>query len=245
MVNAATKASGFFAKGLVVGQGNGLDRHQIWHCRDIVNVLTCSEVVAFDGWRRSEAWLRVKQHGSRSSRLWLKQETSGKQAGDKQETSRRQAGDKQESAARWQPSIRSSRSVPIQCRNATRRGDQRRASRCGPVRTPAASDGSLRKYLARLLDGFFSEQAIMVVAPCSSETRREEAPQQEPMHLLDGVRLLRSALVRRNVHVHGLATAGAMTLDRRRSYRTVGALAGWRYRFVDVIRIGRALSGQG
>jgi hypothetical protein len=35
-------------------------------------------VVAFDGWRRSEASLRVKQHGSRSSRLWLK-------AGDKQE----------------------------------------------------------------------------------------------------------------------------------------------------------------
>jgi hypothetical protein len=100
MVNAATKASGFFAKGLVVGQGNGLDRHQIWHCRDIVNVLTCSEVVAFDGWRRSEAWLRVKQHGSRSSRLWLKQETSGKQAGDKQETSGKQAGDKQETSRR-------------------------------------------------------------------------------------------------------------------------------------------------
>jgi hypothetical protein len=42
------------------------------------------------------------------------------------------------------------------------------------------------------------------------------------------VRLLRSALVRRNVHVHGLATAGAMTLDRRRSYCAIGALAGWR-----------------
>jgi hypothetical protein len=82
--------------------------------------------------------------------------------------------------------------------------------------------------LARLLGGVLSEQAIMVVAPFSTgETRREEALQQEPMHLLDRVRLFGSALLRRNVHVHGLATVGAMTLDRRRSYRAVGALAGW------------------
>jgi hypothetical protein len=134
MVNAATKASGFFAKGLVVGQGNGLDRHQIWHCRAIVNVLTCSEVVAFDGARRSQASLRVKQHGSRSSRLWLKQETSRRQAGDKQETSRRQAGDKQETSRRQAGACRAMAAVDselAQCTNSMQERD--------PARRPEAS----------------------------------------------------------------------------------------------------------
>jgi hypothetical protein len=108
---------------------------------------------------------------------------------------------------------------------AATRGERHDVVQC---KRQHASNGSPRNDLARLLGGFLSEQAIMVVAPFSTgETRREEALQQEPMHLFDRVRLFGSALLRRNVHVHGLATEGAMTLDRRRSYRAVGALAGW------------------
>jgi hypothetical protein len=67
--------------------------------------------------------------------------------------------------------------------------------------------------LARLLEGLVCEQAIMVVAPVATgETRSEQAPRQKLVHLLDRVRLMGSALVRRNAHLHGLATAGAMLI---------------------------------
>jgi hypothetical protein len=98
-----------------------------------------------------------------------------------------------------------------------------RVSPVGPARQPGASvtvwpsanagDEGLRNYLARLLEGLVSEQAIMVVAPVATdETRSEEAPRQKLVHLLDRVRLMGSALVRRNAHLHGLATAGAMLI---------------------------------
>jgi hypothetical protein len=98
-----------------------------------------------------------------------------------------------------------------------------RVSPVGPARQPGASvtvwpsanagDEGLRNYLARLLEGLVCEQAIMVVAPVATdETRSEEAPRQKVVHLLDRVRLMGSALVRRNAHLHGFATAGAMLI---------------------------------
>jgi hypothetical protein len=98
-----------------------------------------------------------------------------------------------------------------------------RVSPVGPALQPGASvtvwpsanagDEGLRNYLARLLEGLVCEQAIMVVAPVApGETRSEEAPRQKLVHLLDRVRLMGSALVRRNAHLHGLATAGAMLI---------------------------------
>lgn len=98
-----------------------------------------------------------------------------------------------------------------------------RVSPVGPARQPGASvtvwpsanagDEGLRNYLARLLEGLVCEQAIMVVAPvATAETRSEEAPRQKLVHLLDRVRLMGSALVRRNAHLHGFATAAAMLI---------------------------------
>jgi hypothetical protein len=98
-----------------------------------------------------------------------------------------------------------------------------RVSPVGPALQPGASvtvwpsanagDEGLRNYLARLLEGLVCEQAIMVVAPVATdETRSEEAPRRKLVHLLDRVRLMGSALVRRNAHLHGLATAGAMLI---------------------------------